>query len=117
MVQQSVGGVVPLAPIADEPGFEKGEHIGVFAQHGAELIEMSEDAIEGSVGRTLGAGIVIETADHLEAGVAGSSKIGANAIGHGRREWSVAELGEYPVHVHQGHTAVARKAQLGRIQR
>jgi hypothetical protein len=32
--------------------------IGVLAQHGAELIEMSEDAIEGSVGRVLGAGIV-----------------------------------------------------------
>jgi hypothetical protein len=58
MVKQSVGGMVPLAPIADEPGLEKGEHIGVLAQHGAELIEMSEHAIEGSVGRILGAGIV-----------------------------------------------------------
>jgi len=116
MLKQSVGGMVSLAPITDEPGFEKSEHVGVLAQHGAELIEMSEYASQRSVGRILRAGVVQETADHLEARVAGGGEIGADSIEHCRRKRSVAEFGEKPVHVHQGHRVVARATQLGRIQ-
>jgi len=84
VVEQAIGGMVPLAPRADESGFQKREHVGIFAQDRAKLVQVGQYAIERCVGLTNGTEVIGEAADDLDSRGARGGEIGAHAIQHGR---------------------------------